>query len=280
MKKTFLVRRNALFSSTDISWGAYALIGAVLLLLVRLLVPNFFLHLVTPVFRSADFVATENSLFFSSFGDIARLALQNEKLIEENTALGIENQTLIKKTADLEALLGAPTGGKSVGEEVLAGVVARPPESPYDTLVLAEGARAGIVLSQEVFGAGGVPIGVISSVTSDFSRATLFSSPGMTVHGWVGQANIPLTIMGSGAGGMRAALARSAGVVVGDSVWVPGPGTLPIGSVVRVDSDPASPAVILHIQPAVNVFSVTWVVVRDTGTVLKNAFSQATSTLP
>lgn len=274
------MKRNALFSSTDLSWGAYALIGAVLLLLMRLLAPNFFLHMVAPVFRSADFVTAKSHVFFSSFGDTAKLTLQNEELAEENIALATENQTLLQKEADLEALLNAPMQGESTGEEVLAGVVARPPESPYDTLVLGEGAHAGITPGQEVFGAGGVPIGIVSSVTADFSRVILFSSPKMTVHGWVGHENVPLTLMGSGAGVMRATLARSVGVVVGDKVWVPGPGTLPIGSVMRIDSDPSSPTVILHIQPAVNLFSVTWVVVRDTGTVLKNAFSQATSTFP
>ena len=280
MKKIFLAKRNALFSSTDMSWGAYALMGAIFLLIVRLLAPNLFLHIVTPIFRSADFVAAGNRAFFSSFGDTAKLTLQNEKLEGENAALAVENQTLLQKAADLEALLGAPVGGKGAGEEVLAGVVARPPESPYDTLVLAEGARAGVAPGQEVFGAGGVPIGIVSSVTSDFSWVTLFSSPKMMVHGWVGHENVPLTLVGSGAGAMRATLARSAGVVVGDNVWVPGPGTLPIGSVVRIDSDPSLPAVILHIQPAVNLFSVTWVVVRDTGVVLRGALSQATSTLP
>ena len=36
---------------------------------------------------------------------------------------------------------------------ILAGVVARPPESPYDTLVLAAGKNAGVTLGMEVFGA-------------------------------------------------------------------------------------------------------------------------------
>ena len=75
---------------------------------------------------------------------------------------------------------------------------------------------------------------------------------------------------------MNASIARSANVVVGDAVFAPGPGMLPFGSIVRVDNDPSSTSVILRIMPAINLFSVTWVELRDTG----EKFFSATSTLP
>jgi len=151
---------------------------------------------------------------------------------------------------------------------VVAGVVARPPESPYDSLVLAAGSNAGVALGMEAFGLGGVPIGVVSSILADFSRVTLFSAPGMNTAGWVGRAHLPLTIVGVGAGAMNAAAARPAGIAIGDTVFAPGPGMLPIGTVVRIDSDPSSPSVTLRIQPALNLFSVSWVTVRNTGAAL------------
>lgn len=280
MKKTFLTKRNALLTSSDVSWGALALTLAVLLLLVRLLAPDFFWRMFTPVFRVADSAAAGSHLFLSSFGNTATLALQNETLQNENTILASENQTLLQKAADLGALLGAPAVGKNTTVGILASVVARPPESPYDTLVLAEGASAGIAAGQEAFGAGGVPVGIVSSVMSDFSRVALFSSPGMTFTGWVGQAHTPLVMTGSGAGTMSASVARSATVAVGDGVFGPGPGMPTIGSVVRIDSDPSSPSVTLRILPVFNLFSVSWVTVRDTGQALLGSFSQATSTLP
>ena len=271
MKRIFLAKRNALFSSTDVSWGTYALTGAVLVLLVRLLAPNFFWYIFSPIFQSADALATESHALFSSFGDTTRLALENERLSEENAALSLENQALLRK-ADAFSEFGG-------GQSITAGVVARPPESPYDTLVLAAGARAGIEVGMEVFGAGGVPIGRISSVLADFSRATLFSSPGVATAGWAKDKSIPLVITGSGAGTMQAFLARSAGVTVGDTIFAPGPGMLPIGTVARVESDPSSTSVTLRIAPALNLFSIAWVVVRDTGEAL-NTLPQTTSTLP
>lgn len=272
MKKTFLAKRNALLSSADASWGSFALAFALIALLLRILAPNFFWQAFTPIFRSADALAARSHFFLNSFGDVAALASKNEQLANENAALANENQALSQKVAAMDSL--GPAG-------VVAGVVARPPESPYDTLVLAGGKNAGIALGMEVFGNGGVPLGVISSVLADFSYATLFSAPGMNTAGWAGraglsaQADLPLTIVGAGAGAMNATAARSAGLAVGDTVFAPGPGALPIGVIARIDSDPSSPSVTLRIQPLLNLFSIAWVAVRDTGAAL---LESATST--
>ncbi|MEK7077197.1 MAG: hypothetical protein AAB967_03125, partial [Patescibacteria group bacterium] len=79
------------------------------------------------------------------------------------------------------------------------------------------------------------------------------------------QADFPLAINGAGGGAINASVPRSAGISVGDPVFAPGSGMLPIGTVVRVESDPSSPSVTLRIMPALNLFSIAWVVIRDTG---------------
>lgn len=280
MKRTFLAKRNAFLSSTSISWGFFALGGVILVLLLRLFAPNIFWHAFAPVFYGANILATQSHFILSSFGDTAALAVRNEQLVNENTALTNENQALIIKIKSLSELFDSSATNRTNTFEILAGVVARPPESPYDTLVLAAGTKEGITLGMEVFGSGGVPLGIISSVLPDFSRATLFSAPNMMIHGWVGEGNLPITIQGSGAGVMSASLARSADIVIGDTVFAPGPGALPMGSVTRIDNDPTAPELVLRIMPALNLFSITWVVVRDTGIASPRSLLSATSTLP
>lgn len=276
MKRTFLAKRNALLSSRSISWGICALLLVSFLLLIRLLAPNVFLQMVTPFLKASDAFTEKSKTFFTSFGDTARLAAANERLVTENTALGIENQALVQKVTNLGALLGTPTMQKEI-PGILIGVVARPPVSPYDSLVLGEGSKSGVMVGMEAFGEGNVPIGIVSSVLADFSHVTLFSSPGVTTSGWVGQKSIPLSLMGTGGGTFEASVARAAGVEVGDVVSVPGPGERPLGKVIRIDSDPLSPGVILRIQPATNLFGISWVVVRATGVV---PITFATSTAP
>lgn len=273
MKKTFLTKRNALLSSANASWGAFALLCAVLALMLRLLTPNLFWRATAPLLQGADALASGSRAIFSSFGDTSVLALRNEQLLRENAALANENQALLKKNESCTALSFGSVPDKNNHAGIVAGVISRPPVSPYDTLVLSRGERGGIAVGQEAFGDGGVPLGVVSSVLADFSRITLFSSPNMSTHGWIGSANLPLEILGAGGGAMRAALARSAGVAVGDAVFAPGPGALPVGRVVRIDSDQSSPSVTLHIQPALNPFSVTWVELRDAAPAFTDSFS-------
>lgn len=273
MKKIFLAKRNTLLSVQGISWGAGALAFALIALLVRLLVPNTFWQITAPVFRASGALSAESHTFFSSFGNAVALSAENEKLVAQNAALAEENRTFQQKTTDVSAL--SDTKGTPAG--IIAGVVARPPESPYDTLVLAAGAKDGVTLGMEAFGESGTPIGTVSSVLDDFSRVTLFSAPGTETSGWIGSKNSPITIMGQGAGALYATISRDAGIAVGDTVSVPGPGQLPIGTVTRVDGDPLSPGVTLRIVPTMNVFSVTWVTVRATGVV---PMSFATTTEP
>lgn len=270
MKKTFLARRNALLSSVNVTCGTFALVVVVFLLLLRIFAPNFFWNMFRPVFGAADIVSLKSRAFFDGFADASKLALQNEKLRSENAALANENQMLYKKVESLSGFHKDIRG-------IVAGVIAKPPESPYDTLVISAGSEEGVSPGMKVFGEGGVPIGNITSVVDNFSRVTLFSAPNMTINGWVGSANLPLIIKGAGAGAMNASVARSAEITKGDTVFAPGPGMLPIGTVIRVDDDNrSSSSVTLRIMPALNLFSITWVVIRDADAV----FPYATSTLP
>jgi cell shape-determining protein MreC len=273
MKRTFLAKRNALLSRANVSWGTLALALAVFFLLLRLLAPNFFWYVFTPAFRMSDALAVRSSAFFSSFKNAATLAQQNEALSNQNTVLSLQNEALQQKMESVSGLVKDDGG-------ITAGVVAHPPESPYDTLVIAAGSEEGVTSGMEAFGEGNVPVGVVSSVLPHFSRITLFSTPGVSLGGWVGRAHLPLLMRGAGGGALYASVSRSAGVAVGDIVSVPGPGSLPIGAIVRVDSDPSSPSVTLRISPALNLFSITWVVVRDTGAALRGAFSSTTPMLP
>jgi cell shape-determining protein MreC len=269
MKKTYLARRNALLSARNLSWGTGALFFSIIILCLRLLVPNIFWQIFSPVFYISDDLASKSQQFFTQFGDRSELSRENERLSLENAALQAQNATLTQQAAT-QSVLRTGTG-------ILAGVVVRPPVSPYDTLVVGMGSKDGVTLGMEAFGQGGVPIGIVSSVLSNFSRVTLFSTPDMRTDGWVGHGSIPITLIGAGAGAFRASVSRSANVVVGDSVFVPGPGPLALGSVLRIDSDPISPAVTLRIASAVNPFSLSSVILRSTGI---TGVVFATSTLP
>ena len=273
MKKTFLTRRNALFSSARLSWGALACCLAGVLLVLRLIAPNLFLHLFAPAFRVSDALAEKSTTLFAGFHTAGTLAHENERLVAENRVVTLQNEMLIEKLTTIAQLPRGP-------HDIVAGVVARPPESPYDTLVLAAGSTSGVIPGMEVLGVGEVPLGIVSSVLSDFSRVTLFSAPGVSTSGSVGRGKLPIILIGRGGGALNASVSHATELTVGDVVSVPGPGLLPIGVITRIDSDPSSPAMTLRIVPALNPFSLDWVIVRESGATVLNHFSSSTPLTP
>ncbi len=259
MKKTFLARRNALLSSTTgLSWGLVVLGCVLFLVLMRFLAPNFFLHIAAPLFATSHAVTAHVRAWGDGFKNAVMLAEKNTQLVYENQALAFENQTLIARLHDLGKLTDASLSGG-----IIAGVLMRPPESSYDTLVLSSGEEDGVVLDMKVFGPGGVPIGIVSHVSADFSRVTLFSASGVVTHGWIGLERVPLEMRGVGGGAVEAVMPRALTVVPDDLVFVPGPGAIPYGKVIRIADEPSSPQVTLRIMPVTNLFSLTWVTVQE-----------------
>lgn len=270
MKKTFLARRNAVLSPAGFSGGVVALGVVLFFLSLRLAFPNFFLAFLSPVFTLGDAVSGSVHSFIAGFEDAKTLATENQTLTEENAALTLQNRTLTEKMADLSPI--APLAGSLV-----LGVLAHPPQTSYDTLLVQGGTDDGVVVGMAAFGAGGSPLGYVSAASASYTRIILLSSPTQSVSGWVGSTRIPITLHGAGAGAFTTVLPKTVSVQVGDGVFVPGPGALLVGTVAKLQSEASSPSVTLLITPVINPFSITWVLVKDVG----NSFLLgATSTRP
>ncbi len=269
MRKTFLPRRSLFDALLALSWGGMIVGIALLALAVRLVVPNVFWTMATPMFAASDALAGGSRALFGSFSDAAALTLRVDRLTVENTSLHNENTALKARLEALDAL--------EMQSAITAGVVARPPQSAYDTLIVAAGAHEGVKVGMEAFGGGGAPLGVVEEVWDNFARITLFSAPQREIAGWVGPRLTAITIQGLGGGALSATVASAANVAVGDVVYVPGPGALPFGLVQDIETNPSSVSMVLRIVPAVNLFHVTWVTVRETGIELPRQAS-ATST--
>ncbi len=252
--------------------------SAVLLLaLCRIFLPGFFLAATMPFVRTGDAVSASFARTLSGFGNTEALAAAKQELIRQNDALAVENRTLADQVSSLSALLGA-SGSPAASPAIIAAVLARPPVSPYDSLIIAGGARDGIADGMEAFGNGGVPIGFVSSVAGSFARITLYTAPRESLAVWVGGSHTPLTITGVGGGAFTASAPRSAGFTDGETVYAPGPGAIPIGVIGSLTGAAASPTVTVHIVPVANPFSLAYVALRDVGSALTGALSCASST--
>lgn len=258
MKRSAFGRRNALLSPGVSRAGIALIFIVVITLAVRMIAPGVISTLLSPF----SYISQSALGGIAGVGSVVTGPAALEASLAESknyvAALEAQNRELSARVGDLKALLGTRTeapGG------VLAGVIARPPQSPYDTLIIDQGSDAGVGVGAAVAGRGGSPVGTVASVTTTSARILLYSAPDRVTEAWLGENRVPLTLTGDGAGALSAEAPREVLIAVGEAVYVPGPGSLPLGVVTRVDSDPSSPTIVIHIQSYANPFTLTWVTV-------------------
>jgi cell shape-determining protein MreC len=258
MKKRYSHRRN---SGWHVAAWPLAATGAVVLLILafKLILPGTFVAMATPLWKTGTGLDAGVGSVFAGFSSKQTLEAQNTALTSQIASLMNQNQVLTARAQDLTKLLGAQQTTTTAGSMVIAGVLARPPVTAYDTIVVGSGLSEGVSTGAEVFGTGGIPLGTVQSVTAHTAVVSLLSTAGKSTSGWVGEARTPITILGRGAGSFTATLPKALAPTTGDTIYMPGPGAIPIGTVKLVSSDLSSPSVDLQITPFVNLFSLTWV---------------------
>jgi len=256
MKKQSYHRHSVLLYSRFLSFGTIVLVIGIGFALIRFVAPEVFMTIVSPALRAGDTMSASIKTVTNSFSDAQSLTHEKDLLIKQNTILTHENQALTARVQDLTKLIGTST---TQTHNIVADVLARPPESPYDTLVVNSGSADSVHVGNRVLTQGGVPVGTIASVSKYFSRVKLFSSPTATTSAWIGFARTPIILTGSGAGTFTAQLSRKASTTVGDMVYVSGEGVRPIGTVALIGGDAAAITETLYIRPFVNPFSITMV---------------------
>ncbi|KND49707.1 MAG: hypothetical protein AB203_01315 [Parcubacteria bacterium C7867-008] len=262
MKRPYLHRtsartRNALITPGQAIAGVLIFI-MIVLAIIRFAAPGVFIAIASPLWGTGSLVGNGIEYVTKGFKNSVIVANERDQLVTENVVLQADNLRLSTRIHDLEALLGSRT---EAAPGILAAVLARPPVAPYDVLIIDQGTESGVSLGSTAYGPGGTPVGTVASVAAKSSRITLYSNPGLETAAWVGEARTPVMVKGSGSGAFTAELPKAAGVTEGQGVYIAGAGALPIGSVARIDSDPSSPNVVLHVHPYVNPFSLVWVTV-------------------
>lgn len=223
----------------------------VVLLILRAAFPNALVSLARPLWGAGNVMtAAVGSVTLESATDIRA---DRDRLQAELTARTNELVALSAVSEDLSRL-------GDLSNRVTAGVLARPPLSPFDTLVVAP--TESVRVDAQVYGHGGVPVGTVVRTEAGSAQVSLYSAAGRSTLGWAGDARIAIELLGVGSGAFRASVAKDSGIAVGDLVYVPGPGALPIGTVARIDTDPSSPTGILFVKPLASPFSLTWVAIE------------------
>ena len=120
---------------------------------------------------------------------------------------------------------------------VLANILAKPNQSPYDTLVIDVGLKNGIYIGQRVFALGNIPIGYINMVYNNSAKVILYSNPGEKTEVIVSSKNAFMQIVGRGAGNFEMILPRDFVLEKGTEVVLPGIVPYLVGTVQTIISD-------------------------------------------
>jgi cell shape-determining protein MreC len=259
--KTYSGRRNVLLPRRLALVGAAFVLIALITLFMRLVFPGALVAVTRPLWWMSGVTSGGLHSLGAVFASPMQLQGELDAATAQITTLTDENKALAGQVTDLKKLLGARSEAPPA---VLAGVLARPPESPYDTLIVDQGGSANVMPGALVTGPGGVPVGRVSTVAAASAHIQLFSSYGIKTDGWAGEARIPVTLTGEGGGAFSAVVPKDANLVVGDTVYVGDGGAAPVGTIVRLDVDPSSTAITVRIEPLTNPFSLTWVLISRT----------------
>lgn len=236
-------------------------LGAAALFVLLFLMPGPLasgLSFITAPLFEARLVALETAAAIPQyFRERALLIAEIEDLREERA----EGSSLRAELAALREAHAMINDLKSMnGERIIADVVRTPPETPYDTLVVAAGSDVGIVPGAFVYSRQ-TAIGQVASVNAKTSLIVLFSTPGSHVPVYLWGAGVFANAEGMGGGVVRVGVPQGLAITVGDAVTLPIPGTAIFGTVDRVESVATNPEQYAYITEETALRSIRFVAI-------------------
>lgn len=187
------------------------------------------------------------------FASKSSLSRQNENLqsqLSSEEARMLNYDLVLSENESLKEILGRISTKEDM---VLAGILSKPSQSPYDTLVLDAGAKQGINTGNIVFAFGDIPIGRIAEVFPSSSKVVLFSNAGEKTQAIVRDKNNFFELVGRGGGNFEMILPRDLTLQEGDLMTMPGINPYTLARVETIISDPRDPFTKALLSSPVNI---------------------------
>lgn len=211
-------------------------------------------------------------LFKARAQAIDTLSQVTSSVFESKKSIIAERDILKNQVADLEAQIASLTALKDENEKlqemlgrksekielVLGRIVAKPNQSPYDTLVIDAGSDDGIIDGARVLARGDIAIGTVVETAPHISKIKLYSTSGEKTKGAITGKDIFIDLVGTGAGTFEATLPRDVVVEKGTPVVLPDGGNV-VAIVEEQIVDPRDPFQKILFRSPVNLFELRFV---------------------
>jgi len=200
---------------------------------------NIFSGTAGSVLSLRQYLSNSSATLPTYFRDRSELLFLIQDLKETIGAQSGSTATILRLTSEndeFRALLG-----NTKDEYIAAGVIARPPYSPYDTFVLDKGTEDGIKEGAVVYHTSDYAIGYVLHAYSKSSVVALFSSPGIESTVYVYGPDIYATAYGEGGGIIRISVPQGVTLAEGNVVVLPTLDTGILGTIGSITSVPTQP---------------------------------------
>ncbi len=191
------------------------------------------------------------------------LYTQNQKLQDE---IAFDDARM----ANYDSVMADDTGIKEILSRkdpktpmILSAILAKPNQSPYDTLVIDAGTEQKVKAGARVFALGNVPIGRVAEVYPNSAKVILFSNPGEKTEVVISGKNLFMELVGRGGGNFEMIIPTDITVQVADQVTLPGINPLIVAIVGKIISDPRDPFTKALLSSPVNVQQLKFVQVEQ-----------------
>lgn len=191
-----------------------------------------------PVLSFGRNVGGEISNVGAIFHNRRTLSLENDNLKSQISASEADRAnyaSVVDENTQMKDILGRKPASANL---ILAGILNKPNQSLYDTLLVDTGTAQGVAVGQKVFTQGNIPVGYISEADLNSSKVILFSNPGEKTEVVINGQNVFMEAVGRGGGNFEMVLPRDFVLAVGTEIDLPGVDSHILGIVQTILSDP------------------------------------------
>lgn len=181
------------------------------------LLDTWIISAISPLWRAENSVSRTLGKTVDFFHTHNSLVEENNLLEEKVRSLELELSTLSLAMSQYDALLNL-MGRTAEKSGIVVAILTHPPQSPYDLIVIDAGSNDSISLGAKAKLLEGPEMGIVSEVYPSFSKVKLFSTPGERTNAVLERHQVPVVLLGTGAGNFSISLPRDTQVEIGDRI--------------------------------------------------------------
>lgn len=207
-----------------------------------------------PIHVTNTWLAESSSLIPTFIRERQSLLAEIERLENMLVAANRSSLTLSRLSEEnvrLRALLGVEGDGR-----VLASVIARPAQLPYDLIQIDRGSEHGVEVGAPVYLGSDVVIGLVVHVAGQYSFVELVTTPGFEATAFISGPNVVAHIEGYGGGVARVRVPQGIPLTVGNLVYLPSVNPGVFGRISHIENEPTQPEQYGYISPDIALGSI------------------------